>query len=119
VRWRGGSGSGAVQIEVVPGARVRVREHAIRLIDLLEADQSVRRLRDVRVEAPGELAVFLFDLGARRVGQYAEDVVIGLAWKAHDAPNTCRTVWTIQPVPIPMSPVTYVATIRKKISEKT
>src|SRR5690606_6094727 len=81
-----GAGKGIVTHVVVLGTLLRVREYAVRLVDLLEFLLCARILADIRVILPGQVAVgFLYLLLVRIPGNAQDIVVITRGHRAHSS----------------------------------
>src|SRR5207244_1917400 len=70
-------------VAVVELARLRIREHLVRLGDLLEAIGRVRRIRDVRVQLPRELAEGPLDVRVASAAFDAEQLVVVALRRGH------------------------------------
>jgi hypothetical protein len=68
---------------VVELARLRLREHLVRLDDLLEPLVSIRRVRDVGMQLPSELAEGLLDVALPGGAVDAEDLVVVTTRRRH------------------------------------
>jgi hypothetical protein len=77
-----------VAVAVVQLARLRLRQHLVRLDDLLEALLRVGRIRDVRVQLAGEPAERPLDLGLARAAFEAEQLVVVPLRRRHQSSKT-------------------------------
>jgi len=82
----------AVAVPVVELAGLGIREHLVRLDDLLEALLGVRRIRDVRMHLPSKAAKGFLDLGLVGVAAHAEDLVVVALGGRHPEASVARRV---------------------------
>src|SRR5439155_26548930 len=73
-------------IAVVQLARLRVREHLVRLGDLAEAHLRIGLLGDIRVKLPGQAAERFLDLLLVGLARDAEQLVVVVVARRHASP---------------------------------
>src|SRR5262249_41889350 len=82
-RRKAAAAQAVVAVAVVELARLRLREHLVRLDDLPEALLRVRLVRDIRVQRAREPAERLLDLGLVRRPGGAEKLVVVAPTRRH------------------------------------
>jgi hypothetical protein len=84
-RLKAAAAEPGVPVAVVQRARLSLREHLVRLDDLLEARLGIGRVGDVGMELARKSAERLLDLGVVRTAGDAEQLVVVAVGRRHQA----------------------------------